>query len=233
MGKRLNLIQRNSFQTRAYLTGLRYNQGIKWHEQSWRKIFHRNPGKQLQKIIERKPSKSPSRVKKQNREQPVPTDNLDYGKHAEMPELTNEEVEEAGTRFLEQLEVKKYFKLSLAIDVMFRLQVTSRDDRDRIAQETVGQFQNPLYMNHRQNRLTASNFGRVVCCYDWTPCHNLVKDILRKGKAISTPAMEYGKVNEDVAIKKLETLRNISVQPTGLWIDLVHNFLAASPDGTL
>lgn len=32
MGKRLNLIQRDSFQIRAHLRGLRYNEGPSWHK---------------------------------------------------------------------------------------------------------------------------------------------------------------------------------------------------------
>lgn len=49
MGKRLNLIQRDSFQLRSNLTGLKYNEGHMWHTNPWKKLFEVSPGRNLKK----------------------------------------------------------------------------------------------------------------------------------------------------------------------------------------
>jgi hypothetical protein len=36
MGKRLNLIQRGSYERRVCLSGLRYNKSLKWHVSPWK-----------------------------------------------------------------------------------------------------------------------------------------------------------------------------------------------------
>lgn len=51
MGKRLNLIQRDSFQTRSYITGLRYNKGSTWHASPWKTRFCTSPGKHLKRYM--------------------------------------------------------------------------------------------------------------------------------------------------------------------------------------
>lgn len=38
--KRLNLVERNSFETRCILSILRYNNGVKWHFKAWKQCFH-------------------------------------------------------------------------------------------------------------------------------------------------------------------------------------------------
>jgi hypothetical protein len=42
---------------------------------------------------------------------------------------------------------------------------------------------------------------------------------------------EYGKINEKVALKKFSLEHKLSVQPSGLFVDLDYGFLGASPDG--
>jgi hypothetical protein len=54
MGKPLNLIQRDNFQIRSYLTGPRYNKGEEWHLSSWKKAFKKSPGKILKHYIANK-----------------------------------------------------------------------------------------------------------------------------------------------------------------------------------
>lgn len=51
MGKRLNLIQRDSFQMRSVLTGLKYNEGYQWHEKPWRVVFQQSPPQTLKKYV--------------------------------------------------------------------------------------------------------------------------------------------------------------------------------------
>jgi hypothetical protein len=50
MGKPLNLIQRDNFQIRSYLTGPRYNKGEEWHLSSWKKAFKKKPWKNFKTL---------------------------------------------------------------------------------------------------------------------------------------------------------------------------------------
>ncbi|KAK9880363.1 hypothetical protein WA026_010248 [Henosepilachna vigintioctopunctata] len=54
MGKRLNLIQRDGFSTRATLTGHSYNQRPLWHQTSWKKYFDRRLENNLKLYMKRR-----------------------------------------------------------------------------------------------------------------------------------------------------------------------------------
>lgn len=82
----------------------------------------------------------------------------------------------------------------------------------------------------RMNRLTASVFGHVMCRRQSTPCHNLVKSILYK-KELHTPSVQYGRVHEAKAIEMYENLKGCEVRKCGLFVDVQHPYLGASPDG--
>jgi hypothetical protein len=45
MGKRLNLIQRGSYERKVHLSALRYTKSFKWHLSPWKKSAGRSPGK--------------------------------------------------------------------------------------------------------------------------------------------------------------------------------------------
>ncbi|XP_064479311.1 uncharacterized protein LOC135392531 [Ornithodoros turicata] len=85
-------------------------------------------------------------------------------------------------------------------------------------------------MIERKNRLSSSNFGKVCKRRSTTLSSSLVKQLVYP-RPFSTSATEYGKQNEDVAIRLYEAQRNCSVQKCGLFVDLEYGFLAASPDG--
>ncbi|XP_049820539.1 uncharacterized protein LOC126264889 [Aethina tumida] len=102
----------------------------------------------------------------------------------------------------------------------------------KINEKTIGQFNNPNYLTERMHRLTASNFGDVIKLKESTSCDSIVKKILRKNN-FSTEATKYGKINETVAIKKFEEEYNKIVKPAGLFVDVLHGYLGASPDGII
>lgn len=77
---------------------------------------------------------------------------------------------------------------------------------------------------------TASNFYAVCTRKDSTPCDALVKRLLQP-KGFTTAATEHGKQHESVALQLYATEKETVVQPCGLFIDLKHGFLAATPDG--
>ncbi|KAF2906033.1 hypothetical protein ILUMI_00143 [Ignelater luminosus] len=57
MGKRLNLVRRDSFQTRCFLSGLKYHEGDLWHYKPWKTFFDKSPGKNLKQYIKRQDEK--------------------------------------------------------------------------------------------------------------------------------------------------------------------------------
>lgn len=113
-----------------------------------------------------------------------------------------------------------------------QLQDLQVDDSKRasIEEETRGQASSPEWHEQRRLRLTASNFYAVCTRKDSTPCDALVKRLLQP-KGFTTAATEHGKQHESVALQLYATEKETVVQPCGLFIDLKHGFLAATPDG--
>ncbi|KAB0802471.1 hypothetical protein PPYR_04657 [Photinus pyralis] len=220
-GKRLNLTQRGSFETRSHLAGLRYDKGTSWHYSPWRNVIGESPGSHFKEyMIRQKRSREMKTEHRKNttpykKDLMVPTEqpNFDYGPNAEEGELTKEEFDSEVNRRLHEF------------------QITGKDDQDLIANETLGQFDNHLYINRRKHRLTASIFGQVVKRLPTTPCHNLVKQILMPAVIKNSRAMEYGKNSESMVRERFSRENNIPVKESGLYIDLDRGYLAASPDG--
>ncbi|CAG9857128.1 unnamed protein product [Phyllotreta striolata] len=140
------------------------------------------------------------------------SNNTDYGPKADQfedPSMIQQEVEE----------------------IIKGLHVTE-NDRDRIQVSSIGQFGNEVYESERKHRLTASTFGSVVKRRKHTPCHILVRSVL-KPTGCMTDAMEYGILREKVAKGIFEKTQNLPVADSGLWIDIHNLYLAASPDEVL
>lgn len=106
----------------------------------------------------------------------------------------------------------------------------SEEDRKSLPSRTIGQFDNPTYRLHKEGRLTASNFGAVIKRRPTTPCHSLVKQILYPFN-ICNDSVEYGKMNESLAIRRFEEMKGVKVEKSGLFIDCEYPFLGASPVG--
>jgi len=123
----------------------------------------------------------------------------------------------------------------IADDVLSRLR-TSKTKQQEIEVVTRGQGDNPLWLEMRKYRLTASNFGRVVKMRPTTSCHNTVVSILYPDSLDRIEAIRYGKDHESDAIEALNTIlaRNgLKVEECGLFIDTITGYLAATPDGTV
>jgi putative phage-type endonuclease len=101
-----------------------------------------------------------------------------------------------------------------------------------IEKKTIGQSDNIEWHEIRKNRLTASQFGKVITRRPNTPCHNLVKSLLYPKHLISKH-IEFGRKNESVAIKIFEKNTTFTVQKCGFFIYNEHKFLGASPDGII
>ncbi|KAF2882228.1 hypothetical protein ILUMI_23951 [Ignelater luminosus] len=157
-GKRLNLSQRGSFETRANILALRYNNGIGWQSETWKQITSTSPGKHFKKYVANLQHQEANR-KERNKttrtgvkrklsftdpcvSQPAQSSAPDYGPNAVEPTMSETGYNSEQQRILQNLQVTK-------------------EDIVKIEVHTKGQWDNPLYIMERKGRLTASRFGEV------------------------------------------------------------------------
>ena len=91
-------------------------------------------------------------------------------------------------------------------------------------------------MKERRERLTASNFGKVVKMRPTTSCHNTVVSILYPDSLDRIEAIRYGKEHEADAIEALNKIlakTDLHVEECGLFVDTDTGYLAGTPDGTV
>ena len=106
---------------------------------------------------------------------------------------------------------------------------------DSITAATLEQSASGLWRQERGIRLTSSWFGEIMSRRPTTPVAPIVKRILYpsfKGNMFT----RYGlaaetSTRQEYILKKAESGNDVSVKQTGLVIDVVHQQLAASPDG--
>ena len=115
------------------------------------------------------------------------------------------------------------------------LEVTLDQIRE-IDRTTTEQSSLPTWFSARRYRLTASVFGRILKRKPTTPPDALVKELLNS-KVFTNRAIEWGKINEPVAIKKYHEKQGTSgdsgiiLAKAGFVISKQFPFLGASPDG--
>ena len=112
----------------------------------------------------------------------------------------------------------------------------SRAEQEQIETMTRGQSSNDQWRLRRVNRLTASNFGRVVKMRSSTSPHNTVISLLYPDNIDHLPAVVHGKKNEAKALdclNKILASQKKKVESCGLFIDVDTGYLAASPDGVV
>ena len=99
---------------------------------------------------------------------------------------------------------------------------------------TVGQSTSEKWKILRSVRLTASNFGPISRKKPWTLCKKFVNKQLYSSHQPTKP-MKYGMENEAearLALNDDELLKKYSnISPCGFFIDRIHPFLGAKPDG--
>ena len=105
-----------------------------------------------------------------------------------------------------------------------------------IERATVGQKLNPLWMEYRQSRITASKFGRALKAlgqYVASGNKNKFSELRRGiiGKSYYTcDAIRWGNDHEAEALKSYERQTGNKVIESGIWV-FPEGDLAASPDG--
>lgn len=81
----------------------------------------------------------------------------------------------------------------------------------------------------RKNLVTASNFGKIIKRKKRQ--ENLVKNILYKQNISHVKYVAHGIKNEQIAIQQLAAQEKLNIQPSGLFIHPVFDFIGATPDG--
>lgn len=115
MGKRLNLIQRGSYERRAHLAGLRHNKRSFWHSSPWKRATGQSPGQHLKKFMKRAASKKsavkskrklfPDQQEQSGKKKRKVEKNTDYGPMAEQPDEDENFIDEEIIRIKESLTV--------------------------------------------------------------------------------------------------------------------------------
>lgn len=118
-------------------------------------------------------------------------------------------------------------------DLLEALSITS-EEAELIQIMTIGQRDNPLWMDARQWRITASNFGRV-CNRNFRVMYppSLMKILLGDYGYPSTAAIHWGCDHEEIALEAYQRKTGVEVDVCGIFLSAKYPFLGASPDGLL
>lgn len=221
-GKQINRCQKGSYEHRCQVAGLSFQLGPQWHAKTSKAITSNSPGAVYKKYASKKVADRNQRLPRKRRlfdsqhQQKISaasTSSPHYGANCMKPDIPPEEFAEKVERQLNELRVDE-------------------EACEQIEAQTRGQADNPNWFEHRRLRLTASNFHAVCVRKDSTPCDALVKTLLHP-RSFTNAATEHGKQHESVAIQLYAAETKRDVQPCGLFVDLEHGFLAASPDGVV
>jgi len=106
----------------------------------------------------------------------------------------------------------------------------SESEIEEVARRTSAQRENELWLQLRQGRLTASQFGEAIDAYSNGTIDKFVKSWVGTSTQKKCKAIEYGIRNEPLVIEKYQTVTGYRVESTGLWL-FPNRILGASPDG--
>lgn len=112
---------------------------------------------------------------------------------------------------------------------LFQIESITHEQRETIAQNTLGQSNNLLWHAQRKMRITASRFGSI--CKAVTANLDALAISIIQPKPFSSPATAHGIKYEQVAVRKYESMTSQTVKPSGVWVSLYKPYIAATPDG--
>lgn len=92
------------------------------------------------------------------------------------------------------------------------------------------QTNSEAWYRERRLRLTASRFGQICKMRSTTSCKNTVFNILYASEAQSK-SLKHGRDMEDIARKEAQKIIGEQIHPSGLIVDPIIAYLAASPGG--
>ncbi len=224
-GKRKNFGQRYLYNLRMYGAVFSYNESTFWAAEAYQLINGCSPHKlwisKEKAFVKRR---SVTRKYKVSKPLKFPTfaveGDWDYGSEPARPPMAPD---------IRSVSIKNKHK---------ELQV-SPEQQAEIEMATKLQANSPRWkMERAKGRLTASKSGRICKLRDSTDNTDVLNDILGRKRVpkIVQIAMAYGTEHEETAVKEYELLMGFpagTVQKAGLFVDLKHGELAASPDGLI
>lgn len=221
-GKRVNFSLRGSYKTRCEAASLSFNTGPDYYSILHEAFTERAPTgftlKYVEKMRRKRIATAKAASKRKLRRQEMRKKNVvappdsHYGLNDQL-DLDEEEYVKAESSFLKQL--KKTPEEIVELESRTRQQSSST-----------------LWMKERQTRLTASNFGKICKMRSKTSSVNTIKNLLYPTFK-SSAATDYGKIHETFAVKEFEDMYGLKVTKCGLFVDPVHFYLGASPDGII
>lgn len=124
-----------------------------------------------------------------------------------------------------------YAKLTMEDDFLEKIGVTRISKEEAITVElcTRGQASSKRWHEERHLRLTSSHFSEICKA---TEKKNMVSlaESLATSKDLKTAPILHGRKYETVAVEQFEHLTGLKTAKCGLFVCLLHPFLAASPD---
>lgn len=220
-GKRVNFSKRMSYKTRCEAAVVSYNSGPNYYRvmNNALKIstvsqFTEQYIKKKQQIKERYTKLSAerkSRRQEMRKKMEVSLPDKDYGATDSVPDMTEEQYVAAKSEFL--IKLKK-----------------TKEQIANIEMNTRNQTSSLLWLEERQIRLTASNFGKICKLRPSTNSTSTIQNLIYS-KFCGNDSTNYGKISEPFALEAFEKTYNVKVNNCGLFIDEINYFLGATPDG--
>lgn len=223
-GKQINRCQRGSYEHRCQGAGLHFQLGPEWHAKASEGVTCASGAPILKKYMQKRLNMKRQAISRKRRllqesgcrertysNQALSDSAPHYGPKCQKPDMSAALLSANSEKQLLDLQVDE-------------------NRQARIEEETRGQASNHEWHEQRRLRLTASDFQAVCTRKDSTPCDALVRRLLHP-KGFATATTEHGKQHESVGLQLYASEKGTVVQPCGLFVDLEHGFLAASPDG--
>lgn len=220
IGKRINYSLRQSYTGRCNVATVTYN--AKKPVYAYHKLIHnKSPGiftKRKEERIILAAQATSSRRRGLIRRQLFPANKTvgrsdpSYGDNSEKPDMAENDFEAEKEKILSSL-------------------LLNEEERTILERETVDQSLSNKWVDRRRKMLTASNFGKIIKMRQTTTCQSFVQNHLFGG--VTTTAMEYGKSNEETALRVLERILNVQITKCGIFVDSENPFLGATPDGLI
>ncbi|KAJ8913373.1 hypothetical protein NQ315_008765 [Exocentrus adspersus] len=208
-GKRINYSKGRQYQGRCFSAVVKHNSGKSCFYNMSKFYSGVSPSSRAIKKFEQERKRRNKNIKRAKRRI-----NFNNNSSDKMyPDMNKEDFENAKIVFLESL-------------------IKTEQQINEIEERTRDQADNLEWKEIRRNLLTASNFGVICRRKPTTRCGPLVKSLLSE-TSIFAPALEWGRENEEKVRKKVETMQHIEIKKCGLFIDKIHPFLGASPDGLI
>jgi hypothetical protein len=236
-GKLFNRTNRGSWHARCYGGALRLNLGPTWSPIAWEKATSTTPGPYFQQTYASR-ARRVLQCRKE-RSQPDFQKRLWLRKHRTLSTGKEKRARlEYGAEAVDVIPDCSQVELDKAKDEFLNTHILLNRDQllgIRTSTKAQSQSRSGVWQQERKKRLTASNFGSVVCRRPSLKVEPLVRRLLY-GTFEGTTATRWGLSQESITIKeyvlhKASGQVNASVEPVGLCINEHHPYLAASPYG--